>query len=439
MNLRTQLNLGLGIILLAGFGVQWALRSEAIPAIAESQMAARLDQDIDNLRDALRIDSQGAIRMEGENEPAIFWGLFSGHYYRIETPHQTLYSPSLGSSTLPDPRLEDGKPRRWHTTGPAGQPLLMLSRVVTLKDQSVEISVGEDITTLNRHITEIGSLILMLNGVIIFLALILQWIFVRNALKPYVFLKRELETIVALRGIKEPSDADQLVDAKEIGRLVSLIQLRLDRSRNAIGNLAHALKTPLSITMHIAQDAQLSSHHEIQERLSQSCAAMNHIIESELRRARIAGRGPTNHDLDVQKETASLIQVIKTMYASRQLEFRLEVPNANISFDRYDFMELLGNLVDNAAKWCRKEIMVTIRITPDHLSLAVEDDGVGCDRETMQRLTARGARLDEAKGGHGIGLSIVRSLADDYQGELGFSKSDALGGLKVTVRLPMKL
>ena len=98
-------------------------------------------------------------------------------------------------------------------------------------------------------------------------------------------------------------------------------------------------------------------------------------------------------------------------------------------------MELLGNLVDNAAKWTRHHIDITIKLTGTDLVIIVEDDGDGCDEAKMLELLQRGARLDESRGGHGLGLSIVKSLVEQHGGSIQFARSNHLGGLKVITRL----
>lgn len=435
MTLRARLNIGLGVILASGFGLQWALRSEALPVISEAQMVSRLDADIEDIRESLALDSDGEIRFDPDRQLPFYRRLHSGHYYVVESPHQRISSPSLGNMMLATVRLDELKPKRWHTSGPEGQSLLMLTRGIDLKGTPIQISVGEDQTILNRHITEIGSLMLMLNGAIIFLALVLQWIFVRNALSPFVFLRRELASIAASGEFLSEGSAVDLMRAQEIKKLVGLINQRLDRSRNAIGNLAHALKNPLTILFRLAEDPSLSGNERVREALASNTKIMLKIVEGELRRARVAGIGPAAHYFNPREEVDALVKVIRSMYHDRDLTFEIHVPDVSIHHDRHDLMELLGNLVDNAAKWARHRIDITINLNDSDLLIIVEDDGEGCSEETMLELLQRGARLDESRGGHGLGLSIVKSLVEQHGGNIQFSRSSHLGGLKVFTRL----
>lgn len=435
ITLRARLNIGLGVILISGFGLQWALRSEALPVISETQMVSRLDADIEDIRESLSLNAEGEIRFDPDRQLPFYRRLHSGHYYVIESPHQRIYSPSLGNVMLPSVRLDERKPKRWHTNGPESQSLLMLTRGIDLRGMPIQISVGEDQTILNRHITQIGSLMLMLNGAIIFLALVLQWIFVRNALSPFVFLRRELASIAASAEFMTEGSAVDLMRAKEIKKLVDLIHQRLDRSRNAIGNLAHALKNPLTILFRLAEDPSLSGNDRVREILVSNTNIMLKIVEGELRRARVAGTGPAAHCFNPKEEIEALVKVIRSMYHDRNLTFEVHVPDVSLHHDRHDLMELLGNLVDNAAKWTRNRIDITMQLNGTDLLIIVEDDGEGCDEAKMLEMLQRGARLDESKGGHGLGLSIVKSLVEQHGGSIQFARSSHLGGLKVITRL----
>ena len=435
ITLRARLNIGLGVILASGFGLQWALRSEALPVISEAQMVSRLDADIEDIRESLDLDDQGKIQFDVNHQLPFYRRLHSGHYYVLEGREQRINSPSLGDNALPTVQLDENKPKRWHTNGPDGQALLMLTRGIELNGIPIQISVGEDQTILNRHITEIGSLMLMMNGAIIFLALILQWIFVRNALSPFVFLRRELASIAASAEFLSEETAVDLMRAQEIKKLVGLIHQRLDRSRDAIGNLAHALKNPLTILFRLSEDPSLSKNERVRETLLTNTNIMLKIVEGELRRARVAGIGPAAHCFNPKQEVEALVKVIRSMYHDRNLVFDIHVPDMSLQHDRHDLMELLGNLVDNAAKWCRGRIDITMNVTGTDLLIIVEDDGDGCDEATMLELLQRGARLDESRGGHGIGLSIVKSLVEQHGGSIQFSRSSQLGGLKVVTKL----
>lgn len=435
MSLRARLNLGLSVILAAGFALQWALRTEALPAITEQQMVSRLDQDINDIRESLQLDGKGQITIDLITQLPFYRQMHSGHYFLIVSAGRMIRSPSLGNFALPPITLADGMARRWHASGPGGQPLLVFSRGIYWEGRSVTISIAENLTELNRHVQDIGLLILSLNGATIFMALILQWVFVRNALSPFVFLRRELASIAAEEGAGAQDSSRELLKAQEIRRLVNLVHKRLERSRNAIGNLAHSLKTPLALLMRVADDPTLESHNGVKEAIKKHTETISYLIDGELRRARMAGKGPSTHRFNPQEELEALCKVVKAIYPEKNLKFGIDSPHTVLTLDRFDFMELLGNLVDNAAKWAQTEVMVRLNEKSKYICIEVEDDGAGCDEATMEVLMIRGARLDESKRGHGLGLSIVKDVVDQYHGSIHFDRSKQLGGLLVSVRL----
>lgn len=430
--LTYRLNLGLGAILLAGFGLQWAMRQHAFPAIAEAQMMTRLEHDSDAMLESLSLDENSQIRIQLDHLLPVYRQRYSGHYFVIEHGRQRLKSPSLGDQDLISLASAPSDAGPVHRVGPEGQPLLVLTRDIRVADTDLTLTVGEDLSDLRRHIDDIGSLFLMLNGLTIVLALAMQWVFVALSMKPFVMLRRELSSIARL---ESDAASGHLPDSREIQRLVQLVQRRMDRSRHAIGNLAHALKTPLALIFRVADDPGLRENSAARQALRTHAETLRHLIERELRRARLAGAGaPANH-FNPLEETRALAQVVKAIHLGRTLDINIQAPDCVLAYDREDFLELLGNLVDNAGKWAKGLIMVTIERRDPGLLIRVEDDGLGCTDAQLAALGQRGARLDENREGYGLGLSIVREIVDEYAGTLNFSRSAQLGGLAVTVRL----
>ena len=434
-DLRTRLNAGLGLILTLGFGVQWALRSYVTPLITEHQMLTRLDHDIDGLRNSISFHSDDGLVIDLARQLPVYRQPYSGHYFIVESGNNRQTSPSVGKAEVEMRSVLPGEALQSDAEGPENQPLLVLSRGFTLQGHPVSIAVGEDLSALDHDLTEAGTLFLLLNGVTIGMALIIQWMFVRRALKPFTLLSRELSML----GMK---DADgqgmDLPKSDEVKRLIELVQRRLERSRTAIGNLAHGIKTPLAMLFRLAQSASLAENPEVSQDINRYAESIRRLIESELRRARLAGAGHAPPELNPFQALSGLVQMVRTIHAGKPLDFTVQAMNESVAFDPQDFMELMGNLLDNAAKWAREQVAVHVRQMDGDLYVEVEDDGVGCTEEQMRSLTRRGVRLDETKEGHGLGLSIVRDLVDQYQGALTLSRSASLGGLKVSAVLKME-
>ena len=208
---------------------------------------------------------------------------------------------------------------------------------------------------------------------------------------------------------------------------------RTRRSREAMGNLAHALKTQLALLSQAADKPQ-AGNPEYQTSLREIGKTMQDIVERELKRARLLGTILPGSRVELQYEVARLVQTLKKMYADKQITIHCEVENgATYGGDKEDMLELLGNLLDNACKWCDKTVRVEIRDT-NGLLLIVEDDGPGCQTE-IGALTRRGSRLDESKPGSGLGLAIVMDIVGSYEGKIKFLNSPELKGLRVEVQL----
>jgi signal transduction histidine kinase len=221
----------------------------------------------------------------------------------------------------------------------------------------------------------------------------------------------------------------------EVNRLLVLVERRLHQSRTAIGNLAHALKTPLAMLFRLAENSQLDDHQELRNQLQQQTQAIHERIERELKRARISGNLQTASVFNPRQELTALVMLLQNVYAEKNLMIHVNAPDQLINFDREDMLELTGNLLDNACKWADKQVVVTVEQGPG-IIISVEDDGPSCSLQDMQQLSKRGLRLDEAVQGHGLGLAIVRDIAVFYGGTLEIMRSAQLGGLQVSVQFP---
>ncbi|MGE0082046.1 MAG: ATP-binding protein, partial [Thiohalomonadaceae bacterium] len=224
-----------------------------------------------------------------------------------------------------------------------------------------------------------------------------------------------------------------LVDA--LNRLLRLTAQRLARSRTALGDLAHALKTPLALILHTAEDRESAMDEVTRARLLGESERIRELVNRELARARVAGAASPGQHFRPDEDVPALANVVRSLYAERGLSITWSVPARSFAVDREDMLEMLGNLLDNAAKWARSRVHVTVDDAPA-LHLVVEDDGPGCPPEKLDAITRRGVRLDEETPGTGLGLSIVRTIVSDYGGSLELGRSDTLGGLRVVARFP---
>jgi len=214
---------------------------------------------------------------------------------------------------------------------------------------------------------------------------------------------------------------------------------RVGRYRDTLGNLAHSLKTPLAVMR-----AALASNNTVSGSvLNPEIDRMSAIIEHQLKRAAASGGALLGQaPVDVAPIVAELRIALLKVYARKDLSIELAVaPTCQFVGDRGDLTELLGNMMDNACKWCRGVVRVTASVdgsfaTRERLSVVVEDDGPGISAEDRIRIGQRGVRTDETVPGHGIGLSMVQDTVEIYGGTLTIAESEALGGARFGLRLP---
>jgi two-component system sensor histidine kinase PhoQ len=270
------------------------------------------------------------------------------------------------------------------------------------------------------------------------LLLAVQGAILRWGLRPLRQVARDLAAIEAGRAERldgaYPKELRGLTE--NLNALVAAQRAHLARYRDALGNLAHSLKTPLAVLRGALESrpAQDEARRTMQEQIER----MREIVEYQLARASAAGRSPLGASVPVAPHVERITRALARVYADKKVAVTLDIAaDAVFHGDEGDLVEVLGNLADNAFKWCRSKVAIRARrleTTPPRLELVIEDDGPGLAPEDAARLTERGARGDPRAPGQGIGLAVVRETVELYGGELGFARG-ALGGAAVTVRL----
>lgn len=209
---------------------------------------------------------------------------------------------------------------------------------------------------------------------------------------------------------------------------------QLTRYRNALGDLAHSLKTPLAVLRGLAGDRRLEE--EPRRQLEEQVGRMQQIADHQLARAAAAGRRTLAQPVRVRPVAEKIAGALRKVHGERALAFELAVPaELQGRLDAGDLYELLGNTLDNAAKWARGRVRVSGSRQQGTLRLMVEDDGPGFPEEP-QRLLARGVRADSRVPGQGLGLAAVSEILLAYEGEIRLERAPELGGARVVMSLP---
>lgn len=433
-SLKLQLTSGLLLSLILVFVALWYLISSSIQYLMEDYITSRLDHDIDNLIVAINIDSQEQVTLDIHAVNAIFRQPFSGHYYTIQSAQSTLFSRSLWDQQLAIKTVTTGERQRYYLQGPEQQSLLVLSKGIQKQNLELVITVAEDLSPIQQAKQEF-TLYFGKGTALLLLSIIAIQLFILNrSLQPLKKIRQNLQRIQQGENKqlddRVPSELSPLVI--EINHLLKVTEQRLNRSRNSLGDLAHAIKKPLTLLKQLlTKPAELSSQAPL---IEQQLSAIQQLTDHTLKRARLAGPGPTgalfsfDHDLD------ALVHTLQAIHHDHHIQFSCHRPeHIQLPLDCQDITELLGNLLDNAFKWARHQVQLSI-YNNNGLIIDIEDDGPGIAEQDIERLKQRGIRLDESIEGHGLGLAIASDIINNYEGSMELSSSSKLGGLKVTLK-----
>ena len=379
----------------------------------------------------------------------------SGWYWQLtrqDLPQPEIRSsPSLFAAKLP--RLSNagvaagsGGIRRGFAIGPDERLLRIVERVIDAGDQGIYlVQVAATSTEVEAQITQFEFYLMLTFSALAAALVISSAVQLRFGLRPLWRLQAGVAEI--RRGEAEKIEGNFPPDlaplAAELNLLIEANRDVVERSRTQVGNLAHALKTPLSVILNEAETARGPLAKKVQEQ----AAIMRDQLTYYLNRARVAVRAHAPVGLtEVVPVIESLVRTFEKIYPERIISFAIETRESlRFHGERQDFEEMVGNLVDNAGKWASQSVV--IRAMPElnpgadllerrFFHILIEDDGPGLAPEQRQAALSRGKRLDETKPGSGLGLSIVADLATLYGGALILEESPK-GGLRADLRLPL--
>ncbi|PVV08316.1 MAG: hypothetical protein B6D77_12185 [gamma proteobacterium symbiont of Ctena orbiculata] len=436
-SLEHRLHLGLALSLIVLMGLLWIFGAQSIQDLTEDFIASRLEHDSEALLAAMVVKHQ-QFKVRPARINQIYRRPYSGHYYLIRHQDGTeTHSRSLWDFKLHIPMLPVGDSRRMHMLGPEAQQLLVYVAGFKKQGRELTVAVAEDLQPIKqqRDLFLRNFALLALLGLVALL--LVQGMVVRHSFRRLEPLRDDVKSLATgdekLLREDVPDEMSPLV--KEINHLLQLLTRRNKRSRNALGNLAHALKAPMNLLMRYF-DTTATAENQIERSLAgQQVERVRLLIDRELKRARLAGSGTMSQRFDPHIDLQDLLNVLKQIYQDKQLSIEAVVAMDQTPFgDREDILELLGNLLDNACKWANKKVRCTLS-GEDRLQILVEDDGEGLGDEDVSGLTRRGSRLDENMEGQGLGLAIVSDVVTLYEGELKFDRSPELRGLRVSVVL----
>ena len=444
------------LVLLAG---AWSLAVVITAGLALSAFFShatlnRFDQElfevVEGLLAGASVGEAGNVTAPALTDPQAM-RVFSGEYWEIAAVspggglHALARSRSLWDEALKPPPPADqvlakarGKAQFYDSTGPLKQPLrvsVLVGRLPGVAPPLVFMA-AEDRAPIDKDIrtfaTEIAVALVLLGAGLI-AAVIIQ---VRVGLQPLFALRRQVAAVRT--GAAErvagvwPTELEPL--ASELNALVAHNQEVVERQRTHVGNLAHALKTPLTVIL--TEAAQRPG--ALAEVVARQATTMRDQVDHHLRRARAAARAQGQGErTPVAAVLDELARTLERIFRGKTASIDWRAPE-DLAFlgERQDLLEIAGNVIENACKWCRGQVRIAASpLGPRQLSLVIEDDGPGLPPQDREEMVRRGARLDENAPGSGLGLSIVDELVRAYGGEMTLGASP-LGGLKVELILP---
>lgn len=405
----------------------------------EAELAARMQGHLEELIAALVRAEGGAVSLDRELSEPLFRQPYGGFYWIVQRDDKVLLrSRSLWdyTLTLPSGAAASGV-RRIEAEGPRGQPLVLWSRSVQLPGDAaaLRVAAGADVSRLDamtRSFARTLTVSLAVVAAALMAAAVLQ---IRLGLAP---LGRLHKALLALRTGRArrveghfPSEVQPLID--DLHELLDENTAIVERARTQTGNLAHALKTPLAVITNASAQLPGPEGRLIRDQATR----MARQVELQLMRARAAAtarqRGPGS---PVRFVVDDLQRALERLYRERGLEFAVEQEGAPVFVgEQQDLHEMLGNLLDNAAKWARRRVQVSLSAPSHRIVCEIEDDGPGIAPAERALVLQRGRRLDESRPGSGLGLTIVDDLARLHGGSLSLGES-RLGGLLVRLELP---
>lgn len=379
----------------------------------------------------------------------------SGWYWQIKPldnkPGKLLTSRSLAGETIPIPSEFNIEPNerevRWaNLDGPHEQRLRVAETIYVFGEgksaQRYSVAVGGTLGEVEASLRSFRTrltLALALAGVGLLAVTLFQ---IRFGLFPLTKVEKALAAVrsgeVTRLDIELPQEIEPL--QQELNALLKSNEAIVERARTHVGNLAHALKTPLAVITNEARED--SSPFAL--KVAEQAEIMGDQVKLYLDRARMAARiGLIGRITEVRPVAESIIRALERIHSERSLTFIIDcAAGARFQGERHDLEEMLGNLLDNASKWARSR--VALRAAPlspaadggNWLEIRVDDDGAGMTGEQMVEPITRGRRLDETKPGSGLGHSIVADVVHSYGGKFELASSN-LGGLSARLTLPL--
>lgn len=421
---------------IAGVGLRYLFELNV-----ERRVVSELTVDLNELIGATRFAADGRLSVEPSLTDPRFASPLSGHYWQVENlaTHDLVRSRSLWDATLALPdQAARGELKKEELKGPGGELTVAVVRTITDADgrtfraivaedhRSVEVSVGE-------YVRDLAPALIVLA----FALMAAFFIQITVGLAPLESLRFAVRNVIAQQtarlDVAAPSEVQPLAD--EINRLLDAQEKALCRARSRATDLAHGLKTPLQVLSADIRTLRKKGETELADEIEKSTGAIRRHVERELARARLAPGVSGKAWCRVREVATGVVAVVRRTPSGKQLSFNIDVAeDLTAPVDEGDLSEILGNLVENAARFAKSSVHLSASASVGEVTVAVADDGPGIPDADRQAVLSRGVQLDSKGGSSGLGLAIVSDIVEAYGGRL--AMANASPGLAVTIYLP---
>jgi signal transduction histidine kinase len=433
------------VLIVAGWSLQALYRAET-----DRQLDVENNQTLLTLANAV-VSNDGRLTFNETKLPKDeqFDMAFSGRYWGyLMIDEENLIVDSELSESFADSRPEmsaamisavvsrPGFVVHEDTSGPDDRQLRVALRALSFTDRDLPVLLYSSIdrTAADDAVRRFALTLGVALGVLALGIIVGVLVLIRYGLRPLHEIEDKLHDVRAGRRDtldgEYPGELSPLV--KEINTLISHNRKVVDRARTHVGNLAHALKTPLAVLRNEAR-----GDDRVSEIVRRQTDAMTQNVNHYLKRAQAAAQAEVlGARTEIKEPVEGIARMLERLHRDKNLAIDVDAdPKAVFRGEKGDLDELVGNLLENAAKWCKSRVKVKVARSDDGIEVIVDDDGPGLPAEHRAKALERGKRLDESEPGTGLGLSIVTELADIYGGRL-FLEDSPMGGLRARLVLP---
>lgn len=443
---------------LLGFTLVWMLIALVSTGLFLSKLfEQRIHQQFERQLQVYGDYLAAAIELNAQGQPALvqaqpdprFGRPLSGLYWQLDDGqgHTVLRSRSLWDTRLAtvNDSLTPGQPHFHVVLGPADTRVIVLEQSIRFDaapDRSWRLLIAESAAEMDESLNQWRQSLAAFLGVLFVTLAIAAVLQVVLGLSPLRRLKSMVQDLRQGRRTRMegdfPSEIDPLVS--DFNMVLDANEKAVERARYQAEDLAHALKTPLSVLSSGVDDllGQGKISPEVYATLTEQVSTMRSHLEWRLQSVRVGAVAPAfSKPVVLQPVVEGLLRAMRKIYADRQLRIRYEQSSSPMCFlgEEQDLQEALGNILDNACKWAESEVLVQAGYADGRICLGVSDDGPGIDADRRAAVAQRGVRMDERVPGSGLGLAIVASICAKYGGSMSLEES-ALGGLRAQLLLP---